>query len=262
MSKNLVAMYSGGIDSNVTVFYPLEQGYDVYPVYICWRTGNVAVKECKIIMQLWHKYKDKYNGRFHKPSIIVNSNLIKDIKENIKYRNKIMLDFVARNIMSKYGTNLLSMGEYNQSKEVGWVNNWSVALDDCEPSALQEYLDQYNIKLIIMDDFGKASLKHDRVQLLKDVIGEDVFLTTSCGYGHNGIDCGECYLCGEIAVAKRKVFGYDKTIYLKDPEVHNIYYPEYCVQMNYLPGLLRVLKNNYKNIRIPRLELIKKLKEM
>jgi len=95
-------------------------------------------------------------------------------------------------------------------------------------------------------------------------IANGIIVHNCCGKGGNGPDCGglyqQDYLCAERHVAMLKVFGYDNTFYLKDPKF-NPYFIEYCVQMNYLPGILWTLKNNKKALRISKLNLIKILKE-
>ena len=273
MNKKTYVLVSGGLDSSAVLFHLLRRGFIVYPLYIVWNPYvGVHVKEFKIVKMLYNKYKTVY-PELHQPQLIYDRQLISNIQNNITYRNRLLLDKVI-DLCLKAKIYYLGMGEYKGSDN--WVYNSGPPVEDCDTKYLDKYIlnkSKGKIKLITLDNFGIATYKNDRFRICYEVLGEDTFLTTSCRFSGD-IDCGgkftynrnsknqAPYLCVERHIAALKVLGYDKRKYLSNPE-DNIFFIQYCRQMNYLQGILKFIKEmKFKQFDMSLKDLIKIIQEV
>jgi hypothetical protein len=230
MTKKIVVSWSGGIDSTALIANLANEGYEIYayrlggiyPIFFEGRELNAIQSLMKVPIIKDHvKYFTRESGQWL-------WYFSADRKE-IPKRNHRILDRMTI-WADNCKTPNLGMGEYIGADS--WVVTDHVDMGECDTRSLTAYLySEYGLKyrLFTLDNFGDARFKNNRIDIGKKIIGKDMFKTTNC-LNDFEIHCGECYKCVERHVGFLKSFGYDETVYKKNPELSH-YYEKYLKQM-------------------------------
>ena len=200
----VVLLCSGGIDS-IVLAYALAKDHIVQPLYVQFRVGGgKAGNEIRTL--------DKFKHTNILDPVILRGKEFRIPKETYDTRNqqliKIADDWIVRKAF---------VGEEYDSIAIGtWkhISHGNIVDEENQPDHLQK---QTNLKLYTLDDFYCKN-KLDVVNLGYDVVGDDLFKTTSCQLFY-GYECGMCFSCLERNVAfKLSRFGRDETTYKREPQ--------------------------------------------
>jgi len=264
--KKAIVLFSGGLDSLAVLTWLARCNQTLglikpQPIYVRWKGEGYCVREVRTVMNLWNKCT-KEGFDIPKPLIFSDRKYMMT-RDMLPKRNQYMIDWT----LERFPGADIGMGEYKGGGPETWVNWWSVSTKDSNTEELQNYIHGKDpqCKLWTLDDIGNATIKCDRVKLCHDQVGDLIYETNSCFYYDRGtikgrsipykLHCGQCYLCVERNVAMLSALGEDKTTYDKDPRESPLF-PEYCVQMRYMPGLIWVFKNRPNLLRIPFAQLV------
>jgi hypothetical protein len=218
--KEIVASWSGGIDSTAVLGQLAQRGYkiravvlDIYrhkmPIFSA-REGAARKLLAPIINDL-----AKQNGGGLEVVSYSDASWIwafsRDTVE-IPRRNKYILDFMIEREAIPAGITNIGMGEYTGADT--WLVREHVAASDADHRSLAAYLYlEYGInwRLITLQDFGESRYKSDRLKLGFDALGEWMIMTTNC-LSDAETHCGKCYKCIERHAAFRTIHAEDGLI--------------------------------------------------
>ncbi len=225
----VVASWSGGIDSTGVVAWLLYSGYDVHIVTLNIYGGAFGKRERNArhaLLPALASVAARGEGR-------IVTRRQQDAKwlwafspdeKEIPRRNKHILDHLVTAHCIPRGITNVAMGEYIGADT--WVVQDHVAAADADHRSLAAYLYyEYGIRYRFMSlaNFGESRFKSDRLRLLIKAIGtEAATLTSNCLY--EGVEhCGRCYKCIERAAAFCVLGITDKTVYYDDPQEPEAY---------------------------------------
>lgn len=222
---NVVATWSGGIDSTAAIGNLLQRGYHVQAVSLIFGQIGFIEREREARRNLLPILQDipkKYGtsgSLTHKEKKADWLWAFSHDGLEIPRRNKHIMDHLIVTEMIPQNIYNIAMGEYIGADT--WVVTDHVSAADCDHRALGAYLYlEYGMKyrLISLADFGESRYKSDRLRLGLLSIGADAMgLTTNCMHA-SAIHCGECYKCQERAAAYKTLGLPDPTEYLYPPE--------------------------------------------
>lgn len=233
--KQVVASWSGGIDSTGVVANLLRRGYDVHAVTLNIYGGEFGKREKRAREQLWSVLADAGNiggGKFETTE--TPASWIWAFSPDgfeIPRRNKHIIDHLITAYCMPKGITNIAMGEYIGADS--WLVSDHVGAADADARSLGAYIfNEYGLdyRMFTLADFGESRYKVDRLRLLVEGIGSVAASKTSnCLYDYDE-HCGACYKCVERAAAFDLLSLADLTVYLEDPRANKAY-PTYKEQM-------------------------------
>lgn len=249
----VVASWSGGIDSTAVAAHLLLNGYDTTLVTLNIYGGSFGKREKaarSALLPVLERCATKGGGKLE--HVEAEASWIWAFSPDgheIPRRNKHIMDHLLTTYcMPKRITNI-GMGEYIGADT--WLVRDHVGAADADHRSLAAYLyHEYGIdyRLFSLADFGESRYKVDRVRLLTRAVGLDAAaLTSNCLYDYEA-HCGECYKCVERAAAFLLDKGVDPTAYLTDPQEHETF-PAYIQQMQ--GGELTVPWASFESPKMP-----------
>lgn len=229
--KQVVASWSGGIDSTGVLANLLVAGFNVKAITLQMYGGKFGERERKARNQLFpilSKIAERNGGLLN--HIEKNADWIWAFSPDeveIPRRNKHIIDHLVASELIPNKINNIAMGEYVGADS--WLIKDHVGAADADHRSLSAYLYyewgiQY--RLISLQDFGESRYKSDRVRIGWNVLGPAMFLTSNC-LMDSEVHCGRCYKCLERQVAFQTLGIADKTVYQtrlnKDDPVFQLY---------------------------------------
>lgn len=238
--KQVVAAWSGGIDSSAVIAQLLRRGYEVLAV-----TSDLYLKHKPYYCEREAKARDtllpalriigKQFGGSIKTEVLESKALWAFSADGIEIpmRNRRWIDLLMVKYLQPRGLMNLALGEYTGIDS--WLVRDHVPGFDCDHRALSAYiLHEYGIRyrLISLQDFGESRYKSDRLRIGYEALGPAMTVTTNCMRDQE-LDCGTCYKCIERAAAF-EVCGFDdETKYVSDPRKQ----PEYRDYLQQMAGV-------------------------
>ena len=227
--REVVASWSGGIDSTGVVAWLLKSGYRVRMVTLQIYGGDFGAREAGARTRLLPLLETV--ARIHGGQIVSHKTLEADWLwafspngREIPRRNKHILDHLVTKHCIPHGITNVAMGEYIGADT--WVVKDHVGAADADHRSLTAYLYyEYgiNYRFMSLADFGESRYKSDRLQLLIDALGEGAAcLTSNCLYEATA-HCGRCYKCIERAAAFDTLHVIDRTSYITNPMLEEAY---------------------------------------
>jgi hypothetical protein len=234
--SEVVASWSGGIDSTAVVAHLCARGYDVLAITLGIYGQNFGQRERRArellkpeleilameaggALRYMEEKESGWIWAFSPDGI------------EIPRRNKHIIDRLCDHYARRYTTTRnIALGEYTGADT--WLVRDHVAASDADHRSLASYLyAEYGMswRLLSLQDFGESRYKVDRARLLGAVLGDAAFDTSVC-LVDSAEHCGECYKCVERHAAFLLALGRDRTPYMRDPKLHP-FYQHYCQQM-------------------------------
>lgn len=224
--KDVVASWSGGIDSTAVLGHLAQRGYFIKAVVLdiyAEKMPNFAARERKARYELApiiNQVAQRAGGDLEVLAYNSASWIWAFSRDGIEIprRNKYVLDFMIEQVAIPRGITNIAMGEYTGADT--WLVRDHVGAGDADHRALSAYLFlEYGLsyRLISLQDFGESRYKSDRLGLGFGALADAMHLTTNC-MSDLEKHCGKCYKCVErhAAFVTRKIE--DKTDYIADPE--------------------------------------------
>lgn len=228
----VVLLWSGGIDSTSLLGNLLLNQYIVIPVYLATRYGGYLIRELAAVKEIWQTIKkggvgvttEQFGENLSPPWYFDLAQLMNTHESQpdlVPDRNKLMVNFVIRNVMEPLGVFVLAAGEYTGAEH--WVVDWHVPVEDCKPESFRTWVGPER-KFLCLDDVAThVTVKSDRLEIGLAALGASVMSKTTCCLSDTMLDCGMCYCCVERAAAWDKLFVHDYTEYVTDPRKHWLY---------------------------------------
>ncbi len=233
IKKEVVASWSGGIDSTAVIANLLASGYSVHAVSLSFYKPEFTERELKARTELFPILSKIKKGDAYFKTTDINADWIWNFSSDgieIPRRNKHIIDYIIMQFMVPNEIYNIGMGEYVGADT--WVVQDHVGASDADHRAIETYLYiEYGIKyrLFSLRDFGESRYKVDRVRIGKNIIGDNMTVTSNCLLPVKE-HCGTCYKCIERAAAFDLNNIIDTTIYTENPRKQK-YYNKYKKQM-------------------------------
>jgi len=220
---DVVASWSGGIDSTGVVASLLLNGYRVRLVTLNIYGGDFAKRERAARENLMPVLKDcatEGDGEIIAHDEYEASWIwaFSPDGTEIPRRNKHIIDHIITAHCMPRGIKNIGMGEYIGADS--WLVRDHVGGSDADARSLAAYIvAEYGLeyRLLTLADFGESRYKVDRLGLLVEAIGpHGAGLTSNCLYDYDQ-HCGRCYKCIERSVSFKMLGLKDPTEYIIDP---------------------------------------------
>lgn len=233
--RDVVASWSGGIDSTGVVGHLLLAGYRVRLVTLQIYGASFGQREREARKALWpHLLEAAEEGGGEIVSYVERPAeflwAFSPDGVEIPRRNKHIIDHLITKFCMPFGIKNIAMGEYIGADS--WLVKDHVGGADADHRSLSAYIyNEYGLdyRMFSLADFGESRFKSDRMRLLIEALGSAAFLTSNCLYDAP-IHCGECYKCLERHAAFSTFEIIDMTRYAKTPWTHPAY-EKYLAQM-------------------------------
>jgi 7-cyano-7-deazaguanine synthase len=178
MSKNVLVLFSGGIDSTSTIHYYLNLGYNVKALFI--KYGQAATQHEQVAIE-------KLSQFLEIETIQIETKLVPIIENgSIQGRNYLLLSLALSSF--PYSKGIISLGIHSGTK-----------YPDCTKDFIklnQQIIDLYSNGKIVLDcPFISLHKKDIYNYFIKTNI--PIELTYSCELGEDP-HCGECLTCLDI----------------------------------------------------------------
>lgn len=219
---DVVASWSGGIDSTAVIANLLARGFSVRAVTLLIYGGAFNAREQRARESL--KTSLRRLARLSKAEIEFIEKRADWIWAfspdgiEIPRRNKHIIDHLITTEMIPEKIKKIGMGEYIGADT--WLVKDHVSAADADHRSLSAYIYQeygLDYQLISLQNFGESRYKSDRINLGMSVLGTDMFLCSNC-LVDSPLHCGSCYKCIERAAAYHVLDVEDKTDYEEDPK--------------------------------------------